>query len=79
MGIGKGAEPGILIRSGTAFQTVTQLGALVFDKTGTLTKGRPRVTDVVAAQGFDEDELVRVSAAVEQNSEHPLAGSLTDH
>ena len=76
VGIGKGAEQGILIRSGTALQTATQLNTIVFDKTGTLTKGKPKVTDLVAERGIEDEELLRLAAAVEEKSEHPLAGAI---
>ena len=78
VGIGKGAEQGILIRSGTALQTATQLSTIVFDKTGTLTKGKPRLTDLIAVGGFEENELLRLAAAVEEKSEHPLAGAIME-
>ena len=77
-GIGKGAEQGILIRSGTALQTATQLNTIVFDKTGTLTKGKPRLTDLIAVADFEENELLRLAAAVEEKSEHPLAGAIME-
>jgi Cu+-exporting ATPase len=76
VGIGKGAEQGILIRSGDALQSAKRLQTLVLDKTGTITKGRPELTHVVAAPGFEEDEILRLAAAVERNSEHPLAGAI---
>ena len=75
-GIGLGAQNGILIRSGEALQTATRLQTLVLDKTGTITKGKPALTDVVAERGFEEDDLLRLAAAVERNSEHPLAGAI---
>lgn len=76
VGIGKGAEQGILIRSGDALQTAQRLQTLVLDKTGTITKGKPELTNVVAETGFDEDGVLRVAAAIERNSEHPLAGAI---
>ena len=78
VGIGKGAEQGILIRSGDALQTTMHLQAIVLDKTGTITKGRPELTNVVAERGFDEDEILRLAAAVERSSEHPLATAIVD-
>jgi Cu+-exporting ATPase len=78
VGIGKGAEQGILIRSGDALQTTMRLQAVVLDKTGTITKGKPELTNVVAETGFDEDMLLRVAAAVERSSEHPLATAIID-
>jgi Cu+-exporting ATPase len=71
VGSGLGAEHGILIRDGAAIQTMGQARQVVFDKTGTLTLGRPEVMQVVAARGSRE-ELVRLAAAVERGSEHPL-------
>jgi len=78
VGIGKGAEQGILIRSGDALQTTKQLQIVVLDKTGTITKGKPELTNVLAETGFDEDVLLRVAAAVERSSEHPLATAIVD-
>jgi Cu+-exporting ATPase len=78
VGIGKGAEQGILIRSGDALQTTQLLQVIVLDKTGTVTRGKPELTNVVAENGFDEDELLRLAAAVERNSEHPLATAIMD-
>ncbi|WP_332448708.1 heavy metal translocating P-type ATPase [Methanoculleus sp.] len=72
VGIGRGAELGVLIRNGEALEVSEKLTAIVFDKTGTLTRGKPDVTDIVAF-GMPEDRLLSVAAAVERNSEHPLA------
>ncbi len=72
VGIGRGAELGILIKSGEALEACEKLKAVAFDKTGTLTVGRPDVTDLFAF-GIDEKELLRLAASVEKNSEHPLA------
>jgi Cu+-exporting ATPase len=74
-GVGKGAENGILIRSGDALQIASRLDTVVLDKTGTITWGKPVVTDIVDAQG-DDDNLLALIAAVEQASEHPLAGAI---
>ena len=76
VGIGKAAEHGILIRSGDALQTTQGLDAIVLDKTGTITKGKPELTNVVAVDGFDEDEVLRAAAAAERDSEHPLASAI---
>ena len=91
VGTGKGAENGVLIRDGAALETAYKLDTVVLDKTGTITEGRPRVTDVVvfgggegggAAAGpdgspeLDEDGLLRLVAAAERGSEHPLAGAI---
>lgn len=72
VGIGRGAELGLLIRNGEALEVSEKLTAVVFDKTGTLTRGKPDVTDIVAL-GVPEDLLLAVAAAVEKNSQHPLA------
>ncbi len=78
VGIGKGAEHGILIRSGDALQTTQNLQVIVLDKTGTITKGKPELTNVVAENGFHEEDILRVAAAVERNSEHPLASAIVE-
>jgi Cu+-exporting ATPase len=78
VGIGKAAEQGILIRSGDALQTAQGLQAIVLDKTGTITKGKPELTDVVADNGFEEEEVLALAAAVERNSEHPLASAIVE-
>jgi len=70
-GVGRGAENGILVRSGEAIQTLYRVGVVVFDKTGTLTEGRPAVTDVVALDASRE-EVLRLAASVERGSLHPL-------
>ena len=75
-GVGLGAQNGILIRSGDALQTASKLNTIVLDKTGTITKGKPELTDVVAAEGFDEEGILRFAAAIEKCSEHPLAGAI---
>ena len=72
VGIGRGAELGILIKSGEALEASDKLNVVAFDKTGTLTVGRPDVTDL-AAFGTDEKELLRMAASAEKPSEHPLA------
>ena len=71
VGTGKGAENGVLIRSGEALETAYKLDAVVLDKTGTLTEGRPVVTDIVPLE-ISEDELIRYAASAERVSEHPL-------
>ncbi|MGH2579435.1 MAG: heavy metal translocating P-type ATPase [Actinomycetota bacterium] len=77
VGIGKGAQHGILIRSGDALQTAKRLDAIVLDKTGTITVGKPSLTDVVAGE-LPEEELLRLAAAVERASEHPLAEAIVE-
>jgi Cu+-exporting ATPase len=76
VGTGRGAEVGVLIRGGEALETVHKVQTVVLDKTGTITEGRPGVTDVLASEGFDEDELLRLAASVERASEHPLGEAL---
>ena len=77
-GGGEAAEKGILIRSGQAFQILKDLDKIIFDKTGTLTEGEPHVTDLVPLDGYDRDELLRLAAAAEFPSEHPLAQAIVD-
>jgi Cu+-exporting ATPase len=74
VGVGKGAENGILIKSGEALETAHKLQAIVFDKTGTLTKGEPEVTDIVAL--IPEAQLLQFAAVAEKNSEHPLGEAI---
>jgi Cu+-exporting ATPase len=72
VGTGKGAEHGILIRNGAALERSHQIGAVVLDKTGTLTRGEPALTDIVAVPPYSEEEILRLAASAEHNSEHPL-------
>jgi Cu+-exporting ATPase len=80
VGTGKGAEMGILLKSGEALETAGRLKTVVLDKTGTLTKGQPAVTDIVTIEGgsksLEESELLRLAASVEQGSEHPLGEAI---
>lgn len=78
VGSGKGAENGILIRSGEAIQTLKDVKIVVFDKTGTITKGKPEVTDIVTVNGFDDESVLQAAAAVERGSEHPLGRSIVE-
>jgi Cu+-exporting ATPase len=71
-GTGKGAENGILIKGGESLETIQRVDTILFDKTGTLTRGEPEVTDIITASGFEEGVLLRLAAAVEKPSEHPL-------
>ncbi len=73
VGTGRGAENGILIKSGDALETAYKISAIVFDKTGTLTHGKPEVTDIELAEGHDTARMFTFAAALEKNSEHPLA------
>ena len=76
---GKGAENGILIKSGEALETAHQLNVIVLDKTGTITEGKPSVTDIVPADGADREYLLRLAASAEQNSEHPLGRAIVNN
>jgi len=76
VGTGKGAEHGILIKSGDALETAYKISAIVFDKTGTLTHGKPEVTDIVLADGHDVTRVFTMAAALERSSEHPLAEAI---
>jgi Cu2+-exporting ATPase len=76
VGTGLGANRGVLFKNAMALETSARIQAVVMDKTGTLTKGEPEVTDVVTADGVDRDELLRLVAAVERDSEHPLAEAI---
>ena len=78
VGTGKGAENGILIKGGESLETVHRVDTVVFDKTGTLTKGEPEVTDLVALPSFTEEELLRLAAAAERRSEHPLGEAVLE-
>ncbi|AHY46980.1 heavy metal translocating P-type ATPase [Rubrobacter radiotolerans] len=76
VGTGKAAEHGILVRDAEALETTRRIDAIVLDKTGTLTQGKPGVTDLVPAGGFDREELLRFAAGAESGSEHPLAEAI---
>lgn len=76
VGTGLGAQSGILIKGGEALEKIHKLSMVVFDKTGTLTRGEPAVTDIVAAEGFNEKQVLACAAALEKNSEHPLAQAI---
>jgi Cu+-exporting ATPase len=76
VGVGKGADAGILIRGAEVLERARNLTIVVFDKTGTLTRGEPNVTNVVAFPGHEEREVLRVAASVEAGSEHPLGEAI---
>jgi len=78
VGVGKAAEAGVLIRNGEALQTASRITAMVLDKTGTITLGSPKVTDIVTAQGFDEQRALQLAASLESGSEHPLALAIVE-
>jgi len=75
-GSGKGAENGILFKGAEAIETTSKLNAIVFDKTGTLTKGEPSVTDVISTGIIPDNEVLRLAATAEKNSEHPLGEAI---
>ncbi len=76
VGTGKGAEYGVLIKSGAALETAHGIDTIVFDKTGTITKGSPEVTDIEPAEGFVPDEILSLAASAEKGSEHPLGEAI---
>ncbi len=76
VGTGKGAEYGVLIKSGTALETAHKVQTIVFDKTGTLTEGKPKVTDIVTLDGTSEEFLLQIAASAEKGSEHPLGEAI---
>lgn len=78
VGTGKGAENGILIKSGQALETAHSIDTVVMDKTGTITEGKPKVTDI-AAFGMSEEELTKIAATLEAGSEHPLAEAVMEY
>ena len=79
VGTGLGARRGVLFKNATALETSARIDTVVMDKTGTLTKGAPEVTDVVLAPGLDEGEVLALVAAVERESEHPLARAVVEY
>jgi Cu+-exporting ATPase len=76
VGTGKGAENGILIKGGDSLETAHKLNTIVLDKTGTITRGEPSLTDIVAADGFAENDFLKIVASAEKQSEHPLAAAI---
>jgi Cu+-exporting ATPase len=78
VGVGRGAQAGVLIRKAEAMELMEKVRTLVVDKTGTLTEGRPRLTTLIPAGSVTEQELLAAAAAVEQNSEHPLAAAIVN-
>ncbi|TDK52980.1 heavy metal translocating P-type ATPase [Antarcticimicrobium luteum] len=75
---GRGAQAGVLIKDAEALERMGRVDTVIVDKTGTLTEGQPKLTDVVALQGYDEDEVLSLAAALERGSEHPLAEAIVD-
>jgi P-type Cu+ transporter len=78
VGVGRGAQEGVLIKDAAALETLEKIDTLVVDKTGTLTEGKPSLQTVIALKGFTEEDVLRLAAAVESSSEHPLARSIVD-
>lgn len=76
VGVGRGAKEGILIKNAEVLENMKKVDTLIVDKTGTLTEGKPKLTKAAPTDSFTETELLRMAASVEQNSEHPLAGSI---
>jgi P-type Cu+ transporter len=76
VGVGRGAQEGVLIKNAEALERLEKIDTLVVDKTGTLTEGKPKVVAVVALPGFDEAQVLRYAASVERGSEHPLAAAI---
>jgi Cu+-exporting ATPase len=76
VGVGRGAQAGVLIKNAEALERMERVDTLVVDKTGTLTEGKPKVLSIVPAPGFDEREILRLAASVELASEHPLADAI---
>jgi Cu+-exporting ATPase len=76
VGVGRGAQAGVLIKNAEALERMEKIDTLVVDKTGTLTEGKPKVVAIVAAAGFQEADLLRLAASVERASEHPLADAI---
>lgn len=75
---GRGAQAGVLIKNAEALERFAKVDTLIVDKTGTLTEGNPKLTDVIAAKGFDENEILGFAASLETGSEHPLAEAIVD-
>jgi Cu+-exporting ATPase len=78
VGVGRGAQAGVLIKNAEAMERLEKIDTVVVDKTGTLTEGKPRLTTIVTADSVSEQELLAAAASVEQNSEHPLAAAIVN-
>jgi len=79
VGTGHGAKNGVLVKKAEALETLEKVNAIIVDKTGTLTEGKPAVQSIVAADGFVDNEILRLASSLERNSEHPLATAILDH
>ena len=78
VGVGRGAQEGVLVKNAEALERLEKITTLVVDKTGTLTQGKPKLMDVMPSDGFDANEFLRLAASLEQNSEHPLAAAIVE-
>jgi P-type Cu+ transporter len=78
VGVGRGAQLGVLIKNAEALERMEKIDTIVIDKTGTLTEGKPKVVAISPAPGFDEAEVLRLAASVERSSEHPLAAAIVN-
>ncbi len=76
VGVGRGAREGILIKNAEVLENIRKVDTLIVDKTGTLTEGKPKLTQAITVGSFEEKQMLRMAASVEQNSEHPLASSV---
>jgi Cu+-exporting ATPase len=76
VGVGRGAQEGVLVKNAEALERLEKVTTLVVDKTGTLTEGKPKLVDILPTGGFDAKEFLRLAASLEQNSEHPLAAAI---
>ncbi len=76
VGVGRGAQAGVLVKNAEALERLEKVTTLVVDKTGTLTEGKPKLIDVLPAEGFEAKEFLHIAASLEQNSEHPLAAAI---
>ncbi|OFI48899.1 copper-translocating P-type ATPase [Floricoccus tropicus] len=78
VGTGKGAENGVIIKSGNALEKTQKVTAIIFDKTGTITEGKPKVTDIIPLSDYSNSEVLRLAALAEKNSEHPLGQAIVE-
>ncbi|BDI34094.1 hypothetical protein CCAX7_61450 [Capsulimonas corticalis] len=78
IGVGRGAREGVLVKNAEVLERLEKVTTLVLDKTGTLTEGKPRLMDVLPADGFTSESLLQIAASLEQNSEHPLADAIVE-
>lgn len=78
VGVGRGAKEGVLIKNAESLETMEKVDTLVVDKTGTLTMGKPKLQSVIALEGFNDSDVLRLAASLEQGSEHPLASAIVN-